>query len=126
MDLAPHAEDYKVRVREERDGLPPEVARQFKDAVRLTKHDEPAACAAFAAIDRAVPDQGSTTFNLALCAEQAGRYAEAADRYARARLFAPDAGGAVTKGLERVARLAAGREDVATMRARPPVQGTGF
>lgn len=126
LDLAPHAEDYKVRVREERDGLPPEVAKQFKDAVRLTKHDEPAACAAFAAIDRAVPDQGSTTFNLALCAEQAGRYAEAADRYSRARLFAADAGGAVSKGLERVASLAAGREDVAIMRARPPVRGTGF
>ena len=126
LDLAPHAEDYKVRVREERNGLPPEIAQQFKQAVHLTKHDEPAACAAFAAIDRAVPDQGSTTFNLALCAEQAGRYAEAADRYNRARLFAGDAGGAVTKGLERVASLAAGREDVAIMGARPPVRGTGF
>lgn len=126
MDLAPHAEDYKVRVREERDGLPPAVAEQFKQAVRLTKHDEPAACAAFAAIGTAVPDQGSTTFNLALCAEQAGRYAEAADRYNRARLFAADAGGQVSKGLERVASLAAGREDVAIMRARPPVRGTGF
>lgn len=126
LDLAPHAEDYKVRVREERDGLPPDIAKQFKTAVHLTKSDEHAACDAFAAIDKAVPDQGSTTFNLALCAEAAGRYAEAADRYTRARLFAPDAGSAVSKGLERVASLAAGRDDVAIMRARPPVRGTGF
>lgn len=126
LDLAPHAESYTIRVQENRDGLPPDVAAQFKQAVRLTKTDGAAACAAFAAIDRQVPDNGSTTFNLALCAEAAGRYAEAGDRYTRARLFAPRAGDAVSKGLGRVGALAAGAQDVAAMRRMPPVRGTGF
>ena len=122
LDLAPHAESYTIRVQEGRDGLPPEVAAQFKAAVRLTKRDPAAACAAFAAIDRLVPDHGSTMFNLALCAEAAGRYAEAGDRYTRARLFAPKAAGEITKGLGRVGALAAGAQDVAAMRALPPVR----
>ena len=126
LDLAPHAERYTIRVQERRDGLPAAVVPRFKQAVKLTKTDGAAACAAFAEIDRLVPDHGSTTFNLALCAEAAGRYAEASDRYARARLFAPKAGGEVSKGLARVGALAAGAEDVAAMRRMPPVRGTGF
>ena len=125
-DLAPHAEDYAIRVIETRDGLPPDAAARFKQAVRLTKHDPAAACAAFADVDRMAPDHGATTFNLALCAEAAGRYREAADRYARARLFAPAAGGEISKGLARVAALAAGAQDVASMRRRPPLTGSGF
>ena len=125
-DLAPHVEDYTIRVIETRDGLPPDAAARFKQAVRLTKHDPAAACAAFADVDRMAPDHGATTFNLALCAEAAGRYREAADRYARARLFAPAAGGEISKGLARVAALAAGAQDVASMRRRPPLTGSGF
>ena len=126
LDLAPHAESYTIRVQENRDGLPPEAAAQFKAAVRLTKRDSAAACAAFATIDRQVPDHGSTMFNLALCAEAAGRYAEAGDRYLRARLYAPKAAGEISKGLGRVGALAAGAQDVAAMRALPPVRGTGL
>lgn len=126
LDLAPHAENYTIRVQERRDGLPPDAAARFRQAVRLTKTDAAAACAAFAEVDRMVPDHGSTTFNLALCAEAAGRYAEAGDRYTRARLFAPKAGGEVSKGLGRVGALAAGAQDVAAMRAMPPVRGTGL
>ncbi|MEA1083943.1 hypothetical protein SFC76_06680 [Sphingomonas sp. CD22] len=125
-DLAPHAEDYTIRVIETREGLPPDAAARFKQAVRLTKHDPAAACAAFADVDRMAPDHGATTFNLALCAEAAGRYREAADRYARARLFAPAAGGEISKGLARVAALAAGAQDVASMRRRPLLTGSGF
>lgn len=126
LDLAPHAERYTIRVQERRDGLPPAAAARFKQAVRLTKTDAAAACAAFAEVDRMAPDHGSTTFNLALCAEAAGRYAEAEDRYTRARLFARQAGGEVSKGLGRVGALAAGAQDVAAMRAMPPVRGSGF
>lgn len=126
LDLAPHAEHYTIRIQERRDGLPPAAAARFRQAVRLTKTDAAAACAAFAEIDRMVPDHGSTTFNLALCAEAAGRYAEAGDRYTRARLFAPRAAGEVSKGLGRVGALAAGAQDVAAMRAMPPVRGTGL
>lgn len=126
LDLAPHAEIYTIRVQERRDGLPAAAAARFKEAVRLTKRDPAAACAAFGEVDRMVRDHGSTVFNLALCAEAAGRYAEAGDRYTRARLFAPKAAGEVSKGLGRVGALAAGAQDVAAMRARPPVVGTGL
>lgn len=126
LDLAPHAEHYTIRVQERRDGLPPDATARFKQAVRLTKSDAAAACAAFAEVDRMVPDNGSTTFNLALCAEAAGRYDEAADRYTRARLFAPKAAGDVSKGLARVGALAAGAQDVAAMRRIPALNGAGL
>ncbi|MGR6329740.1 hypothetical protein ACU5AX_11795 [Sphingomonas sp. XXL09] len=117
LDLAPHRESYKIRVNESRDGLPRAAADRFKQAVRLTKHDPQAACRAFAEVDTMVPDHGPTMFNLALCAEAAGLYPEALDRYTRARLFAPKAGGDVSRGLARVGALAAGDEDVRHMAA---------
>lgn len=117
FDLAPHRESYKIRVNESRDGLTPQAAALFKQAVRLTKHDPQEACRTFAAVDAMAPDHGPTMFNLALCAESAGLYAEASDRYTRARLFAPKAGGDVTRGLARVGALAAGAEDVRHMAA---------
>jgi hypothetical protein len=117
LDLAPHRERYKIRVNENRDGLPRDAADRFRQAVRLTKTDPQAACRTFAEVDRMVPDHGPTMFNLALCAEAAGLYPEALDRYTRARLFAPKAGGDVTRGLARVGALAAGEEDVQRMAA---------
>lgn len=117
LDLAPHRESYKIRVNESRAGLPRDAADRFKQAVRLTKSDPSAACRTFADVDRMVPDHGPTMYNLALCAEAAGLYAEAADRYTRARLFAPKAGGEITRGLARVGALAAGDEDVRHMAA---------
>ncbi|MDP1027531.1 hypothetical protein Q5H91_09930 [Sphingomonas sp. KR1UV-12] len=117
LDLAPHRERYAIRIKEDRDGLPPDLADRFHDAVRLTKHDQSAACAAFAQIGEAAPDHGPTLFNRALCAEASGHYAEATDLYTRARVFAPKAGGDVSKGLGRVASLAAGEEDVRRLAA---------
>lgn len=119
LDLMPHRERYKVRVNEDRDGLPPAAADRFRQAVRLTKTDEHAACAAFADVDRMVPDHGPTMFNLALCDEAAHRFAEAGDRYLRVRLLAPkEHGGDVSKGLGRAESLAAGEADVRLMAAR--------
>lgn len=117
LDLAPHHEAYKIRIREDRDGLPPDLAAQFKQGVHQTKHDERTACATFAAIGVSAPDHGPTLFNRALCAEAAGRYDEATALYTRARVFAPKAAGDVTKGMGRVASLAAGAEDVRHMAA---------
>ncbi|MEI5685948.1 hypothetical protein [Sphingomonas kyungheensis] len=125
-DLAPKPADYTIRLDETRDGLPPPLAARFKAAVRLTKHDSAAACAAFAAIDQDAPDHGPTMYDLALCAEAAGRYGEAADRYLRARVLLPRAGGEISRGLARVASLAAGAEDVAALRRLPPVVGSGL
>lgn len=116
-DLAPHRERYKVRVQEDRKALPHGLADRFRQAVRLTKTDQAAACGSFAEIDRQSPDHGSTVFNLALCAEAERRYALAGDLYARARVFAPQAGSEVSKGLGRVRSLAAGAEDVRRMAA---------
>ncbi|GGB18888.1 hypothetical protein GCM10011380_05560 [Sphingomonas metalli] len=117
MDLAPHAEDYTIRVKEDRNGLSPDDADRFRAAVRLTKRDQAAACAAFAALGQSAPDHGPTLFNRALCAEAAGRYAEANDLYTRARVFGPQYGGDISRGLARVASLAAGAEDERQMAA---------
>jgi hypothetical protein len=117
LDLAPHRERYTIRVREDRDALSPDLADRFRQAVRLTKHDQPAACAAFDSIGEANPDHGPTLFNRALCAEQAGRYREAADLYARARVFGAKFDGDVTKGLTRAVSLAEGEQDVRRMAA---------
>jgi hypothetical protein len=117
LDLAPHRERYTIRIQEDRRGMPADTAGLFRQAVRLTKTDQAAACRAFAEIDRIVPDHGPTVFNLALCAEAEGRYMLAGDLYTRARLFAPKAGGEVSKALGRVRSLAAGEEDVRRMAA---------
>ena len=118
LDLAPHFERYTIRIKEDRKALPADLAGQFRAAIHDTKHDAPTACARFAAIGVGAPDHGPTLFNRALCAESAGQYREAFDLYTRARVFAPDAGSDVSKGLSRVAALVAGAEDSAQITTR--------
>lgn len=115
FDLAPHRDDYKIRVREERAGLSGAGAQRFKAAVRLTKRDETAACRAFVTIGEQAPDHGPTLFNRGLCAEAAGRYAEASDLYLRARVFGTTFGSDVSRALTRVASLRDGAEDIERM-----------
>lgn len=117
LDLAPHRERYTIRVQENHDGLPRDTADRFRQAVHLTKTDQSAACRAFAEVDRIAPDNGSTLFNLALCAEAEGQYAVAGDLYTRARVFSPRAGGDISKGLGRVRSLTDGEADVKRMAA---------
>jgi hypothetical protein len=82
-DLAPEDRDDEVRVLEKRDGLSKEDGDRFKEALRLTKSDPAAACRAWGDLARTNPTQIATAFNVALCAEAAGRDGEARSLYER-------------------------------------------
>jgi hypothetical protein len=82
-ELAPVQRAEQIRVMEDRDGLSREDGRAFRDAVQLTKTDNEAACAAWAALEPRNPDHPSVLFNLGLCEESRGRLREARDYYQR-------------------------------------------
>lgn len=80
-DLIPYARVMPIRIREDRKGLPKDVAAQFKAAVLATRGDGREGCAQFRALAAVAPGHGPLTFNLALCAEAHGDYAAAIDGY---------------------------------------------
>lgn len=90
-DLAPTQRFEEIRVMETRKGLSDADSRAFREAIRLTKRDHEAACAAWAGLEAANPDHASVLFNLGLCAESGGRLDEAHDYYRRALLGEGDA-----------------------------------
>ncbi len=83
-DLAPEERSEQIRVMETRKGLPDDDSRVFREAVRLTKSDEEAACAAWSAVGARNPDNPAVQFNLGLCEESRGSLREAYDHYRRA------------------------------------------
>ncbi|NWO96236.1 tetratricopeptide repeat protein, partial [Escherichia coli] len=80
-DIAPTLSTYRIRVRESDKGMGKDQAQRFKDLVKLTKRDARGACAGWSALAGEVPDNPSITFNLGLCAEQAGNYEKALELY---------------------------------------------
>lgn len=104
-----------VRVMEGRKGLDKETGKAFRDAVRLTKSDEAAACEAWSALEPAAPDQSSLVFNLALCAEQARDYERARAGYDRAYDMS-DARAYAEAGLRRISDTLLGEAQLARQR----------
>lgn len=122
-DIVPSVELYSIRFRESTRGLPKPLERPFKDIVKQTQRDLPAACAAWAAMDAQAPNHPSITFDLGLCAESAGEYDKALALYRRAAPLIGRGGNEATAGAERAQRLIAGRADeLARARARRPVR----
>lgn len=115
-DIVPSVELYSIRFRESTRGLPKPLERPFKDIVKQTQRDLPAACAAWAAMDQQAPNHPSITFDLGLCAESAGEYDKALALYRRAAPLIGRGGNEATAGAERVVRLIAGRDDEAARR----------
>ena len=83
-DLAPVERLENIRVMESRSGLQGGDRNAFRDAVRLTKRDRAGACAAWAALETANPENVSVLFNLGLCAESEGDLEVAGGYYRRA------------------------------------------
>ncbi|TRD10423.1 hypothetical protein FGU71_00070 [Erythrobacter insulae] len=83
-ELAPRYLRADYRVLERRKGLSEPDRDAFKQALRLTKSNEDAACDAFRALDEKYPRQASVVFNVALCFERAGEYGMARETYQRA------------------------------------------
>lgn len=81
LALAPEARSEKIRVLEDRRGLSKVDDDRFRNALRLTKTDAPAACRQWQAISEANPNHPATVFNTGLCAESAGDITAAEQRY---------------------------------------------
>ena len=100
-DLAPVERREQVRVMETRKGLSKDDSSAFREAVRLTKSDREAACAAWSAIEAGNPANAAVLFNLGLCAESRGELYEAYDYY-RGLLAGDDDVGYARQGIARI------------------------
>ena len=83
-ELAPTQRSEAIRVLESRKGMDKALGRQFRDAIRQTKVDEPGACESFAALEPGIGAHESLLFNMGLCAEAAGDLDTAETYYNRA------------------------------------------
>lgn len=101
FDLAPMDRLEDVRVMESRKGLQGDDRDAFRDAVRLTKSDRAAACAAWGALEPANPENVSVLFNLGLCAESAGELGQA-ESYYRHALMSDSRAEYPTHGISRI------------------------
>ncbi|MBC9033131.1 hypothetical protein IAG41_12095 [Sphingomonas sp. JC676] len=113
MEIAPHVETYRIRVRESGKGMPKDVAKQFKGLVTLSKRDPRGACAGWDSMNRQLPGNASVVFNLGLCAEQHGEYDAALALYREAQPLIGGRGGEAADGADRAMRLIVGRKDAA-------------
>lgn len=118
MEIAPHVETYRIRLRESAKGMSKDGARQFKALVTLSKRDPQGACAGWDAMRRQGPANASVLFNLGLCAEQVGDYDAALALYREAQPLIGGRGGEAADGADRAARLIAARADAAERRRR--------
>ncbi len=109
-DVTPRALQISVRFREGRKGMDKAMGERFKQAIRLTQRDLPAACAEFDAIDVAMPGHASIVFNQALCAESRDALEEARATYIAANILDPR-GGDIRDALARVEATMAARAD---------------
>jgi hypothetical protein len=113
-DIAPSVRTYDIRVREGTKGMTKDVARRFKEVIKLTKRDARGACAGWEAMQSELRGHPSLIFNRGLCAEQRGDYQGALALYREASQVGASEG---VEGASRAERLIAGRED-AKVRAR--------
>lgn len=102
-DILPRHEDYRIRLREGREGMDKAMGQAFKDSIRLSQRDPVAACTTWTDMDRSLPGHPSLLFNLGLCAERVGDYAAAERAYGRA--------GVTQEDVARVRDLTIGRDD---------------
>lgn len=110
-DVRPYTQTYRVRFREERDGMPKDVGNQFKAIVKLSQNDPGTACRQWAAMNGQLPNHPSILYNLAVCAEAAGRYDDALAGYRSAQAALPKKAGDITDSVNRVGRLLIARAD---------------
>lgn len=112
LQLAPVDQLRTVRIMEGRAGLQGEARESFRTAIRLTKHDEDAACDLFAELHAAHPQQPSLLFNAGLCAERRGEL-ELAHRQYVAALPSKRSDDEASAGLRRIAAFVETERQVA-------------
>jgi tetratricopeptide (TPR) repeat protein len=101
-EFAPEQRREAIRVFESRKGMERDAGKQFREAVRLTKRDENAACDAFASLESTIGGHRSLLYNLGLCAEAAGEFDSAISYYDRSLQIEGDRSYAQA-GLNRIA-----------------------
>jgi len=117
-DITPHIDRYTVRFYESRDGMPKDVGQRFKDAIRQTKGQLPAACDALQAIDKDFPGHFAVAYDIGICAESRGDFAGAIEWYRRAAAARPSNRIDFDAGLARAQQLIDGRADRAEIARR--------
>ena len=117
-DVRPVYSTYKVRFREDRDGMPKDLGGEFKEIVKASKRDVGGACRQWAALDPRLPNNASVRYNLGVCAEANGAYREAQDYYRSAQAALSRRSGDIDESIDRVARLMIARADDEEMARR--------
>jgi hypothetical protein len=122
LDVRPRWETYKVRFREDRGGMPKDIGNEFKTIVKLSNRDVPTACSQWTALNGRLPDHPSVLYNLGVCAEAAGNYADAQRFYRAAQAALPKRSSEMADSADRVGRLLIARaddEEIARRRGNP-------
>ncbi len=108
-DVRPVYSNYKVRFREDRDGMPKDLGNEFKIIVKRSNKDVPGACADWTAFNGKLPNHPSVLYNLGVCAEAQGAYGDAQNYYRSAVTALGKNNDDMNESLNRVARLMASR-----------------
>ncbi len=117
LDVRPSWNTYKVRFREDRDGMPKEIGNAFKDVVKLSQKDLAAACGQWGTMSNQLTHP-SILYNLGVCAESSGAYTEAAKFYRAAQDALGKQSGDIRDSINRVDRLLIARADDAEIARR--------
>lgn len=110
LDIAPHVETYRIRLRESTKGMPKDMANAFKGLIKSSQRDLATACTQWAGMNQALPGNPSITYDLGLCAEARGDYAGALAFYQQAVQAGASEG---RDAAGRAQQLIAGRADAA-------------
>jgi len=110
-DVRPSWNTYKVRFREDRDGMPKDIGNDFKAIVKRSKSDVAGACGDWSAMNGRLPNNPSILYNLGVCAESAGAYPDAQNDYRAALAALGKKSGDIDDSIERVSRLMQARAD---------------
>jgi hypothetical protein len=116
-DTIPATSTYRIRILESDKGVPRELNRRFKDAIKLTQRNPSQACQEWTALNGAIPNNGAITFNVGLCAEWAGDL-KGAERWYRAAGPLLGRGNDASEGVSRVTRRMIADSDLAARRSR--------
>ncbi len=111
LDVRPRWEVYKVRFRESRDGMPKDIGNEFKAIVKLSNSDVTTACRQWADLNGRLPNHPSVLYNLGVCAEAAGGFADAQTFYRSAQAALPKRSSEMAESEDRVGRLMIARAD---------------
>jgi hypothetical protein len=111
LDVRPRVETYKVRFREDRDGMAKDIGTEFKGIVKLSNSDVPSACRQWSDLNGRAPNHPSILYNLGVCAEAAGGYADAQNFYRSAQAALPKRSSEMAESADRAGRLMIARAD---------------